>query len=441
MNFSTTQFLPFDRAAVWGWHTRKGAVARLTPPFLPMTPVREAASLADGTTVFAFPAGLKWIARHDINSYRRERQFVDECVSAPIRQFATWRHEHIFRDAEGGMRLTDRVDTRVPSATLRAVFAYRQQQLLADLTVAAQLRPLIDASTRVAITGSRGLIGQALTALLTSMGVEVVQLVRSKVKPGQRLWNPADPAPDLLDGITAVVHLAGEPIGGRFTDSHKRDLRESRIEPTAELAQLASDTPSVQAFISASAIGYYGTNCGAENPAEVSDSPGDGFLAELCADWEAAAFSATKRTVTMRTGVVLSGRGGMLPVFKALFSTGLGGNLGSGKQWMSWINVEDLVYAYARAILDPAVSGPLNAVAPTPVTNADFSAALASELRRPKLLNIPTFGPKILLGREAATELALSDQRVASSFSHVVYPTLERCLAHELGGEELADEN
>ncbi|MEJ6012382.1 TIGR01777 family oxidoreductase [Corynebacterium sp. H127] len=441
MSFTTTQFVPFDRSEVWQWHTRSGAIARLTPPFLPMTPIRQAASLADGTTVFAFPAGLKWVARHEVSSYRRERQFVDECVSAPIRKFAHWRHEHIFADADGGMTLCDRVETRVPAATLRAAFAYRQHQLLADLTAGARLRSLGDAPVRVAMTGSRGLVGRALTAFLTTMGIEVIQLVRSGAKEGQRLWDPPSPAPDLLTGATAVVHLAGEAIGGRFSDSHKQNLRTSRIEPTEKLAQLASATPSVNTFVSASAIGIYGPSCGADGPVDITDPPGEGFLAQLCTDWEAAAASCTKRTVLMRTGLVLSGRGGLLPVFKALFSAGLGGRLGDGNQWMSWISIEDLVYAYAAAVLDPTCTGAINAVSPQPVTNAEFTAQLATALKRPKLLSMPSIGPKLLLGNEGAMELALADQQVASSLEHLSYPTLEHCLRHELGGERLADEH
>ncbi|MFV8380251.1 TIGR01777 family oxidoreductase [Corynebacterium hindlerae] len=430
MSYTTTQFLPFDRATVWEYHTRKGAITRLSPPFLPMTPVRQANSLADGTTIFSLPAGLKWIARHDITAYRGGRQFADECVSAPFKAFAQWRHVHRFADVEGGCTVTDVVETRVPSATVRATFAYRQTQLLGDLTTAARLdtRPLT-----VAMTGSRGLVGRALSALLSTMGVMVVQLVRDNVKEGQRHWNPHAPAADLLDGVDALIHLAGEPIGGRFTDSHKALLVESRVEPTAKLAELVSRSETCQAMISASAVGFYGTSCGGDAPVTVDSPAGSGFLADLVQQWEASAATCTKRTVLMRTGLVLSGRGGLLPVFKALFSTGLGGPLGTGEQWMSWVAIDDLLDMYATALFS-SISGPVNAVAPQPVRNTEFAESLAKELRRPALLNVPSFGPKLLLGKEGTTELALADQRVATSFEQFRFPALSEALAHELGG-------
>lgn len=431
MSYTTTQFLPFDRDTVWTYHTRLGAVARLTPPFLPMTPVRQAASLADGTTVFALPAGLKWIARHDITAYRRGRQFADDCVSAPIKALAHWRHVHRFEDAPGGTQLTDVVDTRVPRAALRASFAYRQRQLLGDLTSAARINPT---AITVGITGSRGLVGRALTAFLSTLGVEVVQLTRERAKPGQRLWNPTSPDPQLLDGLDAVIHLAGEPILGRFSDSHKKALLDSRIEPTKKLAELVSTSPTCHTFISASAIGYYGPKCGTDEPVDVHAGPGEGFLADVVADWEAAATTCTKRTVLMRTGMVLSGRGGALPVFKALFSTGLGGSLGTGEQWMSWVSIDDLVDAYAAALFNDS-SGPVNAVSPHPVRNSEFAELLSKELRRPALVNIPSIGPKLLLGKEGATEFALADQRVATSLRDLRHPNLAQALGHELGGD------
>lgn len=431
MSFTTSQFLPFDRDTVWQYHTRMGAVARLTPPFLPMTPVRQAASLADGTTVFALPAGLKWIARHDITAYRRGRQFADECVSAPIKSLAQWRHVHVFEDAPGGTQLTDTVDTRVPHAALRSSFGYRQRQLLGDLESASR----IDAkSLTVGITGSRGLVGRALTAYLSTLGVTVVQLVRERAKAGQRLWNPDDPAPDLVDGLDAVVHLAGEPIMGRFSESHKRALHSSRVQPTQKLADLISASEHCHTFISASAIGFYGAQCGQDGPVTIADAPGEGFLAELVRDWEEAALSCTKRTVVMRTGMVLSGRGGALPVFKALFSTGLGGVIGTGEQWMSWISIDDLVDAYAETLFSE-LSGPINAVSPAPVQNSEFADILSRELRRPSAIKIPSLGPKMLLGREGATEFALADQQVATSLQHFRHPTLLDTVRHEWGLE------
>lgn len=449
MSFSTTFFVSFPRDEVWQWHTRRGAVARLTPPFALMRPVSVADSLADGTTTFAFPGGLKWVARHDLTGYRKGHSFVDVCVSAPVRKFAGWRHVHTFADAAGGTLITDEVTTRVPTQTVQAMFAYRQQQLLGDMHSAHRLAPLLaqaDSPKTVAITGSRGLVGRALAAFLDTLGIQVIQLVRKTAKPGQRRWDPFNPASDLLDGVDAVIHLAGEPIFGRFSSAHKQAMWDSRVEPTRRLAEAASKSASCRAFISASAVGFYGSECGVDEPVTEAASAGSGFLAELCAAWEEAARADSNelRVVHVRTGVVLSGRGGLLPVFRGLTAAGLGGNLGSGEQRMSWISLDDLVDLYARCLLDPELSGPLNAVSPAPVTNAVFVQALGRELRRPTFLPVPTLGPRLLLGSEGATELALADQRVSPAAARAAgftyrYPELAGALAHELGGESLPE--
>ncbi|AKK03241.1 TIGR01777 family oxidoreductase [Corynebacterium epidermidicanis] len=447
MSFSTTHFVPFPREDVWEWHTRAGAVTRLTPPFAHMYPVSVTDSLARGTTTFALPGGLRWVARHDLTGYREGHNFVDVCVSAPIKKFAGWRHQHSFSDAPGGTLITDTVTTRVPSATVRSLFAYRQHQLLGDLATIDSLTPLLGAESTppvVALTGSRGLVGRSLMAFLQTMGITVIQLVRSKPKPGQRLWDPHRPDRDLLAGVDALIHLAGEPIFGRFSESHKQAIYESRVRPTSELARLVSQSPTCKSFIVASAIGYYGPTVTATAPAAEDHPKGSGFLAEVVADWEAAAAEVQARVVHVRTGVVLSGRGGLLPVFKTLFSAGLGGTLGSGTQNLSWIAIDDLVGIYTRALLDPSWRGPINAVAPHPVTNAEFSKIIAGQLRRPSFIPIPTLGPRILLGSEGTRELVLADQIISPSFLanagfNFRYPELTPALAHELGGEELLE--
>ncbi|QPK78206.1 TIGR01777 family protein [Corynebacterium lizhenjunii] len=456
MNFRTQHVVPAPREEVWDWHTRPGALARLTPPFLPMSPLQQASNLADGTNILGLPAGLRWVARHDLSRYRRGYSFSDVCINAPLRTLATWRHTRTFADAPSGSpgqqatSITDTVTTRLPRAALRSIFAYRQHQLINDLAFLHRLQPLVepvlaDTPTTVAVTGSRGAVGRALCAQLTTAGVKVVQLVRNQPKPGQRHWNPLHPAPDLLEGIGKVVHLAGEPIFGRFNEAHKQALRSSRIGPTRALAELAARTPGVETFVSASAIGYYGPNRGSEVLTETSE-PGEGFLAELVTDWEAATTAARDaglRVATIRTGVALAGNAGLLPIVRTLFQTGLGGTFGSGEFWFSWIAQDDLTDIYMRALFDSSLSGPLNAVAPEPVLNRNMAHALARELNRPALLPIPTLGPALLLGKEGASELALADQRVTSTLlgDHTFrYPTIDAALAHELGGEALVEQ-
>ena len=445
MSFTASHVLPFDREFVWDWHTRKGAAARLIPPFFPMHPVKEAERLSDGTTTYSLPAGLRWVSRHDLSAYRRGHRFSEVCVSSPIRSIADWRHTHSFADVEGGTLITDDIHTRAPSGPLKSFLAYRQHQLLGDLSFLSRIAALVDAPPlTVGVTGSRSLIGRAVTAQLRTAGHTVVQIVREKMRPGRRLWEPFHPAQDLLDGIDVVVHLAGEPMLGRFNDDHKKAIRDSRIVPTRKLAELAASSPQCTAFICASAIGLYGPHTGEAAVTETSE-PGEGFLAEVTPEWEAAgapAVEAGKRVVTIRTGVVLSGRGGVLPIKRVLFSTGLGGNVGGGSQWVSWISLDDLSDIYVRAVVDPTLSGPINAVAPNPVQNRDITKALSKQLNRPALMPIPSLGPKLLRGKEGAAEISLADQRVSpavlSSKEHVFrFPTVEEALAHELGGDEL----
>ena len=428
------------RGEVFAWHARPGAIHRLTPPWGPVTVAREATSLEDGTAVLSLPGPLEWVAQHEPDGYEAGRRFRDRLTTPVLASLLRWTHTHRFDD-EGATRtrVTDRVDSRVPEWMLREMFGYRTRQLAGDL---AAHRDYGRAPLTVAVTGSSGLIGTALCAFLSTGGHRVVKLVRgaSPSSPDDvRSWDPSDPAPDLLDGIDAVVHLAGRPIGGRFSPAHKAQARDSRVGPTGKLAQLASKA-AVEVFVSASAIGYYGPERGDELLTESSER-GDGFLADLVADWEADAHraqSGTTRVVTVRTGIVQSPRGGVMKLQRPLFELGVGGRLGSGRQWTPWIGIDDLLDIYLRAICDPQLSGPVNAVAPGIVRNDEYSKILARVLRRPALFPVPALGPAFLLGREGASELALASQRVIPEklegaghrFRH---PDLEHALRHLLG--------
>lgn len=430
----------YPRADVFAWHERPGAVSRLTPPWLPVRVVREATSLADGEAVLGFPLGLRWVARH--SGYEPPERFVDELVSAPLRWGLRWRHVHELRDEGARTRITDTVHTNAPPGLLRAMFAYRHRQLRMDLAAQATARTSGDRPMVVAMTGSSGLIGGALAPYLTTAGHRVIRLVRGAPHgPDERRWDPAAPAADLLRGVDAVIHLAGTSIAGRFTDAHRAAVRDSRIGPTRALAELAGRTPDgPRVFVSASAIGYYGLDRGDEVLDE-SAPRGDGFLADLVTDWEQAtapAAAAGLRVVVVRTGLVQSPDGGTLRLFYPLFSAGLGGRLGDGRMWQSWIGIDDLVDIYHRALYDTALSGPVNAVAPTPVRNADYARTLAEVLGRPAVLPVPGLGPRLLLGTKGAAELAEASQRLYPAvllgrghrFRH---PTLEPALRHLLG--------
>lgn len=430
--------LPFDRDTVWRWHTRPGAVTRITPGFLPMRVQSEAASIRNGTTVFRLPAGQQWVARHCADGYIAGVKFTDVAANQPLRAATGWRHVHRFEDVGEGTLLIDDVTARIPEALLRPAWAYRQRQLVEDLRFIASLPDT--APKTVAMTGSSGLVGTHLRAQLTTAGHTVIPLVRGSAGPGERHWDMDDPAPDLLRGVDGVIHLAGETIMGRFTEEKKRKIRDSRVEPTRKLARLAADS-GVDVFVGASAVGYYGTDAGSV-PRTETDGPGEGFLAEVCNAWEEAARVEGLRSVHIRTGLALSSAGGLLPVLKASVNAGLSARFGRGDFWMSWVALDDLTDFYVRALIDDTVSGPVNATAPEPVTNAEMSSTLAHLLRRPDVFSIPTFGPKLLLGEEGAHELALADQRALPAVAaergwRLRYPTLNAALRHQLGREQL----
>jgi uncharacterized protein (TIGR01777 family) len=429
---------------VFSWHTRPGAIARLTPPWLPIRVLREASSLRDGQAVLGLPGGLRWTAVHQPDAYDPPHAFADE-LDSPL----PWRHLHQFSAAgDRSTLVTDVVETPLPARVLRSMLVYRHRQLAADLAAlarSAQISPAGGSQPRtIAVTGAGGLIGTALTALLTTSGHQVIRLVRRLPRhAGERYWRPEDPAPELLDGADALIHLAGASIGGRFTPARKAEIRDSRILPTRRLAELASRAPEpLKAFVTASAVGIYGPDRGDEVLTE--DSPrGEGFLADVVADWEDAvrpAATAGIRTVQVRTGIVQTPRGGMLRLLSPLFEAGLGGRLGSGKQWLAWIGLDDLLDVYRRAVLDAGLSGPVNAVAPEPVRNEDYTRALASVLRRPALLPVPGFGPRLLLGAEGAREIAQASQyvrpeRLIGAGHEFRQPELEGALRHLFGRE------
>jgi len=293
----------------------------------------------------------------------------------------------------------------------------------------------------IVVTGSSGLIGSALCSALDEHGHTVVRLVRRPASSGESQWDPSAGSIDasVIDAADAVVNLAGAGIGDkRWTADYKRELVDSRVKGTALLASAIRDSTSPPTvFLSGSAIGAYGPT-GDEELTE--DSPlGTTFLADLCRVWEAAATQvpAGTRVALLRTGIVLSPKGGALKKQLPLFKLGLGGRFGSGRPWQSWISLTDEVEAIIH-LLDSSVSGPVNLTAPQPVRGREFAKVLGAVLRRPALLPVPSFGPKLLLGGELADALLFTGQRVlpakllADGFDFA-HPQLDQALRAVLG--------
>lgn len=391
---------------------------------------------------------VPWVA--EIRKVVEGEGFEDVQVRGPFR---SWRHAHkFFPDGRGGCTLEDEVRYEPPLGTLgewlagpivRAklarLFAFRAERLRRDLLLLGRLRGQMP--ERVAISGASGLLGSALRALLEAGGAEVVRLVRREPSEGEVRWDPkvGVAGPGSLEGFGAVVHLAGEGIAGRrWTPRFKRVLRDSRVEGTERLARaLAGLRTPPKVFLCASAVGYYGDR--AEEVLTEASPRGEGFLSDLCEAWETAADPARRagiRTVHLRLGTVLSSRGGALRKMLPPFRVGLGGRLGDGRQWMSWVSLDDAVGAVLH-LLAGELEGPVNAVAPEPSSNAQFTRILAKALGRPAPFPVPAFAVKLAFG-EMGKELLLSScgvrpTRLEGSGYAFLDADLEGALRWELG--------
>jgi len=293
---------------------------------------------------------------------------------------------------------------------------------------------------RIGVSGASGLVGSALVSTLRAAGWQVLTIGRRGSARPDVEWDPATAVIDggALAGVDAVVHLAGAPIGRRWTATRRREIRESRVDGTRLIADaVARLRPRPRVLIAASAVGFYGSR-GDEVLSEES-GPGSGFLADVSTAWERAsdpARMAGLRVVHARSGLVLSSRGGALSRLLPPFRLGLGGRLGDGRQWMSWIALPDLVAVLRFALERDGIVGPVNAVSPSPVTNSVFTATLAQVLRRPAVIPLPARALRALFG-EMAVETMLASQRVRPAVLEregfpYEHPTLERALRHEL---------
>lgn len=438
---------------VFRWHARPGAFERLNPPWEPVEIVTRHGGIQDGAVVVLRmrlgPLSQQWVAEH--RDYQAGRQFRDVQVSGP---FAHWVHTHRFEpDGPSACYLEDHIEYALPLGAvgklgggalarqkLERMFAYRHRMTIDDITAHARYQ---GNSMKILVSGASGLIGAALAPFLTTGGHTVSRLVRAQPRTGEGeiLWDPNRGVDDRnkLEGFDAVVHLAGENLIGRWTADKRQRIRDSRVIGAKTLCEtLAQLAAPPRVVVSASAIGYYGDR-GAEVLTE--ESPvGTGFLAGVCREWEEATHPAVERNirvVTARIGVVLNPTGGALAQMLLPFRFGLGGVIGSGEQYMSWIALDDVIGAIHHALITDTLRGPVNVTAPQPVTNREFTTALGRTLRRPMLLPLPAGVIRTALG-EMADELLLSSARVEPRrLQETTYPfrhpELGGALRHMLG--------
>ena len=394
---------------------------------------------------------MNWVARH--HSLIEGRQFCDEQIKGP---FKKWIHTHRFTPTEDGQSiLEDSIEYELPLGALgrlfgnpgvkginNRVFPWRHQRTKHDLSLHHLFRD--KPRLHVAITGASGLVGSNLKHFLTTGGHEVYSLVRRKPSSSEKeiYWNPSKGEIDssALEGMNAVIHLAGKNIAAsRWTQSHLQQVRESRIHGTNLIAStLAKLSKPPKVLISASAIGYYGSSESEEFTEE--SEPGSSILSGICQEWESAANPAREagiRVVHPRIGIVLSASDGTLKKLLPAFKFGLGATLGNGRQFMSWILLDDLIAALYWILFHDSISGPVNLTSPHPVDNKKFTKIIGQVIGRPAIFNIPAFLLRAALG-SMADELLISGAKVypgklIESGFHFSYPNLQSALKIELG--------
>ncbi len=412
------------------WHARPGALERLSPPWDPVRVVTKEGGIDDGGTVNLKLKGgpflINWSAKH--GDYIENMLFRDIQVKGP---FAEWIHSHHFiPDGAGRSILEDRIDFRFPIHGITAlffkgmvlqrlerIFRYRHDITAGDLKSHGMLHGKKKRPMKIAVSGSRGVIGSALVPFLLTGGHDVLSIVRVKSgRDDEIFWDPESGRIDKekLKGVDAIIHLAGEPIGrGFWTRKKKKKIIDSRVMGTRLLADaMAGMKNGPGILICASAVGFYG-NRGDRTLTE-KDTPGDDFISTVCREWEDAAGSAQSggiRTVFLRLGVVLTPAGGALQRLFLPFILGLGGRIGSGRQYMSWVGIDDVLDTINFILFDKKIHGPVNVTSPNPLTNGDFTRILSGVMNRPAWFAIPELAVKILFGR-MGREVLLSSARV-----------------------------
>ena len=446
--------VPFPADEVYAWHARPGAFERLSPPWQHTRVIERSGDVEHhGSLVFEYgngPLRGRWVAVH--GDAEPGRRFSDRQLHGP---FEEWEHTHSFiPQGPGRCLIEDHVEFRLPLGAagdlfgglpakhfLTRLFRFRHERTLADLTRHAGHAG--EPRLRVGVTGASGMIGRQLTAFLESGGHSVVRIGRGlPERPGDVPWDPARGklVAASLEGLDAVVHLAGESIGHRWTAARKRRILASRRQGAELLAgTMAAMNHPPRTLLSASAVGYYGGERGAKVLTEASTSGLD-FLAEVCREWEAAltpASAAGVRVAPLRFGVVLSAAGGALERMLPAFRAGAGGPFGSGAQWMSWVSLDDLIGAVTGLLYAETVDGPVNVTSPEPLTNREFVTTLGHVLRRPAVIPLPAAAVRAMFGEMGEVTL-LGGQRVVperldkAGFTFR-YGELEAALRLELG--------
>jgi uncharacterized protein (TIGR01777 family) len=435
MQFEASTILPTTASEVFAWHERPGAFTRLTPPWKSVQVIEPVPSLRDGSRgkirVKIGPVGMGWLVEH--RGYNPPHQFEDLQLRGP---FESWHHRHKFEQVDDdhckmtdaiefepkGQPLTGAVMGGFLQNDLAAVFRYRHDVTLADLSFHKQWSP--GRSLRIVLSGSSGLVGSQLGALLTTGGHEVIKLVRREknLAEEEACWLPeqgivGEESRAKLSGCDAVIHLAGASIADkRWTPERKKVLRDSRVAATEKLASsLLGLSAPPKAFVGASAIGYYGNR--GDDQLDESSKPADNFLAELAADWEAAATGLAQAGIRVahgRIGIVMTPAGGALAKLLPPARLGLGGPIGDGQQWYSPVSLDDTIYALAFLACRDDLTGPFNLVCPNPIRQRALARALGQVIGRPAFMPAPSFAMRLLVG-EMAEELLLSSTRVLPS--------------------------
>lgn len=450
--YSLKSLFPVPAAELYAWHMRVGALERLTPPWSAIQVTWGDEHVCEGSRreliVPAGPFKTKWLARH--HSIVEGKQFIDEQDRGPFRK---WTHLHVCTDKENGKsELEDRIDYEFPLGKLgeffgksqvdwmlNTAFPWRHERTWIDLSRHAEFadRPRL----KVAISGASGMIGSNLKHFLTTGGHEVLTIDRKRGTPNSVYWNPiaGEIESEKLEGLDAVVHLAGRNIAaGRWTETAKREILDSRVLGTRLLAETIAKLKSPpKVFISASAVGIYRSSA---EPTDEYGPQGDTFLAEVCRAWEGAADAARAagiRVVHPRIGTVISGWGGVLGKLLPVFKIGLGGRLGSGRQMMNWIQLDDLIAVFYRSILDDALRGPVNATVAKAVTNQEFTEILGRVLKRPTIAFVPEIAVNTVfgqMGRELLLEGSNPQPKALDSIGFTPwFDNLEAALRFETG--------
>lgn len=452
--FSEKMCFPVSAQHLFQWHEQAGAFERLTPPWEDVQVLEREGGIHDGAHVTLAlgkaPFIIRWQIRHQ--GYVPLQQFQDIQESGP---FAYWQHTHrIQSQGDTASVLEDTIEYELPfpwlshrllgpfiQSRLTRLFDYRHRIMTNDPTLSGQWNEVN--TMKILITGASGFIGSNLSPFLGTQGHQVYTLVRRPAKADNEIyWNPDTGEIDAekLEGLDAVIHLAGENIAeGRWTPAKKDRIRRSRVEPTTLLVNTLSQLKHPpKTFIGASATGYYGDR--GEELLNEGSAAGSGFLPEVCQAWENVCQPLRDRgtrVANLRTGIVLSPKAGALSLMLPVFQMGGGGKLGSGKQYMSWIAIDDLIGAIYHILVNESVSGPVNGVSPNPVTNQEFTKTLGKVLHRPTLAPVPALAVNVMFG-EMGHALLLSSQRVTPGVLQETgyrfqYPDLESALRHLLG--------